>query len=191
DTLVQWVQTSPELSEEALKREIEQNDSPCLRKTLSWITLVRAAITLLPEEEQRPFEGARRALAQAHRYADIAVLSGDNLGAVLDEWDLYGLLEYTDIVLAREFGSKTCCIRELLRQGYEANRVVLCGDAPDDLEAARANGVLYYPILVKHENESWAEFAAEGLTQLLDGSFSGAYQQRKIDEFFKHLGGSS
>lgn len=189
ESLEQWVQNSPELSNDALEKAIAQRDSVCLKKALSWSIAVNKSITQLEQDEKRPFAGVRQALAYAHRYADVAIVSSANLGAVLDEWDLYGLLEHTDIVLAQDSGSKAYCISELLKMGYEKNHVLMCGDAPGDLDAARKNGVLYYPILVKHENESWEEFMSESLQYLLDGNYAGEYQQKKIDEFLKNLGG--
>lgn len=189
ESLEQWVQNSPELSNNALEKAIAQRDSVCLKKALSWSIAVNKSITQLEQDEKRPFTGVRQALAYAHRYADVAIVSSANLGAVLDEWDLYGLLEHTDIVLAQDSGSKAYCIGELLKMGYEKNHVLMCGDAPGDLDAARKNGVLYYPILVKHENESWEEFMSESLQYLLDGNYAGEYQKKKIDEFLKNLGG--
>lgn len=189
ESLEQWVQNSPELSNDALEKAIAQRDSVCLKKALSWSIAVNKSITQLEQDEKRPFTGVRQALAYAHRYADVAIVSSANLGAVLDEWDLYGLLEHTDIVLAQDSGSKAYCIGELLKMGYEKNHVLMCGDAPGDLDAARKNGVLYYPILVKHENESWEEFISESLQYLLDGNYAGEYQQKKIDEFLRNLGG--
>lgn len=189
NALIEWTRTGSELSNHALERVIGETDSICLKKALSWSIAVNRAVAQLPEEERSPFEGTREALAYARRYADVAVVSDANLEAVLEEWDLNELLEYTDVVLAQEHGSKAFCIGELLKQGYAKHHVLMCGDAPEDLEAARTNEVLYYPILVKHEKESWAEFAAEGLGHLLDGSYAGAYQQKKIDDFLKNLGG--
>lgn len=187
-SLEQWAKTSSELSNDALKRAIAESDSVCLKKALSWSIAVNESITQLKQDEKRPFEGVRKALERAHSYADVAIVSSANLGAVLDEWELYGLLEHTDIVLAQDSGSKAYCIGELLKKGYANNQVLMCGDAPGDLDAARKNDVLYYPILVKHESESWETFLSEGLQHLLDGKYAGEYQQKKIDEFLKNLG---
>ena len=117
------------------------------------------------------------------------MLSSENLGAVLDEWDFYGLLEHTDMVLAQDAGSKAACIEKLMKKGYVSSRVLMCGDAPGDLEAARRNGVLFFPILVRHETESWAEFSAVGLSKLVNGTYAGEYQQEKIEQFIGNLGG--
>ncbi|MCI9438387.1 MAG: HAD hydrolase-like protein [Lachnospiraceae bacterium] len=191
DTLTEWVEHSPELSNDAVKRAIVQNpDSPILKKALNWSLAVNESINQLPESEKLPFQGVKEALAYAHRYADVAIVSSANLGAVLDEWKLYGLLEHTDIVLAQDAGSKAFCIGELLKKGYTPDHVLMCGDAPGDQDAARKNDVFYYPILVKHEKESWEEFCSEGLTHLLDGTYGGDYQEKKTAAFLNNLGGS-
>lgn len=188
DALEKWVEETPELSNAALEREIAGNDNICLRKALAWSCAVNQSIDRLPEEDKRPFSGVQEALKRAYRDADIAIVSSANLGAVLDEWDLYGLLEYTDVVLAQDAGSKAFCIGELMKRGYAPDHVLMCGDAPGDLEAAEKNDVYYYPILVRHEAESWEEFIKEGIVHFLDGTYGESYQQEKKEQFLKNLG---
>ncbi len=187
DTLTHWVEESPELSNGALEKAIAANDSISLKKALSWSKAVNASINQLPDEEKLPFEGVKEALAFAHEMVDVAIVSSANLDAVLEEWERYGLLDHTDIVLAQDSGSKTFCIGELLKAGYARDHVLMCGDAPGDLDAAKKNGVFYYPILVRHEAESWQEFMDKAVSKLLDGSYGGAYQQEKIDAFLNNL----
>lgn len=188
DALEKWVNETPELSNAALEREIIQKDNICLRKALAWSNAVNQSIDRLPEEDKRPFPGVLEALKRAHRDADIAIVSSANLSAVLDEWDFYGLLEYTDVVLAQDSGSKAFCIGELMKRGYAPDHVLMCGDAPGDLDAAEKNGVYYYPILVKHEKQSWEEFVKEGIGYFLKGTYGDGYQQEKKEQFLKNLG---
>ena len=95
------------------------------------------------------------------------------------------------MVLAQDSGSKAYCIGKLLEQGYGADHVLMCGDAPGDLKAAQDNGVFYYPILVRSEKESWQEFMDKACQKLLDGTYGGVYQEEKIRAFRKNLGGES
>ncbi|MCD8021035.1 MAG: HAD hydrolase-like protein [Clostridiales bacterium] len=195
-TLQTCVEVSPELSNDALKKAIAASEESgqvavSLTKALAWSEAVNRSINLLPEEEKLPFAGVGSALKIAHQQADVAIVSSANLGAVLDEWKLYGLLEHTDIVLAQDAGSKAYCIGELLKKGYAPDHVLMCGDAPGDMDAAAKNGVFYFPILVKHEGESWEEFIASGLDHLLDGTYAGAYQQERINAFTENLGGKA
>lgn len=191
DTLTAWAETSPELSNGALEKAIEANpESVSLKKALSWSKAVNHSITLLPDEKKLPFPMAREALAFAHERADVAIVSSANLDAVLEEWEHYGLLEHTDIVLAQNVGSKAYCIAELLKKGYDLSHVVMCGDAPGDYDAARKNGVFYYPILVRGEKASWEQFISEGFDRLVNGQYAGSYQKNLINAFLSNLGGN-
>ena len=190
DTLCRWVETSPALSNDALQQAIAANPgSTSLPKALNWSVAVNKAIQALPESEIKPFALAREALAFAHEKADVAIVSSANLGAVLEEWEKHELLPHTDIVLAQNVGSKAYCIAELLKKGYDPDKVLMCGDAPGDLQAAEKNGVFYFPILVRNEKESWKEFMEKGFSHLLNGTYEGAYQNEKTTAFLQNLGG--
>jgi len=186
--LAEWVKTSPELSNDALVRKIAEE--PCeviFKKALNWSRATNEAITKLPEEEIKPFPLAREALMLAHELADVAIVSSANQAAVVEEWTKHGLIEHTDVLLSQNAGSKAYCIGELLKHGYAPDRVLMCGDAPGDFDAASKNGVFYFPILVKRERESWEEFMKTGLKRLIDGSYGGEYQKKKIAEFNENL----
>ena len=187
DVLETWVENSKELSNGALQKAMETNDSVILKKALSWSQHVNTSINELPFEVKKPFEGVKEGLAYAHQFADVAIVSSANLQAVLEEWELYGLLEHVDIVMSQNVGSKAYCIQELLKKGYDTEKVFMAGDALGDYEAAEKNHVFYYPILVRHEKESWSEFRDQAVDKLVDGTYGGAYQQQKIDAFMENL----
>lgn len=187
DTLENWTESSPELSNGALANAIRQNESASLKKALSWSVKVNEKIDLLPFDVKKPFEGVAKALAFAHEYADVAIVSSANVQAVEEEWELYGLLKSVDILLAQDTGSKAFCIQELLKKGYQKEKVLMTGDAPGDYDAAVKNSVLFYPILVKHETESWREFKEQAMPKLLNGSYGDVYQEEKVKQFLDNL----
>ncbi len=187
--LTAWVNSGAAPSNDALQKAIDETDSVILKKALAWSKAVNEAINALPDSMKLPYPGVKEALALAHEKADVAIVSSANPGAVLEEWEKYGLLPHTDVVCAQDVGSKAFCIAELLKQGYAPDHVLMCGDAPGDMDAAKSNGVLYYPIRVRHEKECWEQFQSEGFGRLLDGTYAGEYQQRLIDAFLKNLGG--
>ena len=154
---------------------------------MSWSNNVNESIKKLPEEKVVPFKMVKEALIVAHKEADIVVVSSANLGAIMDEWQRHELLPHVDLVLAQDSGTKAYCIGELLKKGYDCDKVIMCGDAPGDMEAAERNGVFYYPIKVNFEKESWMEFINIGFKKLLDGCYFGEYQSIKKDEFIKNL----
>ena len=187
EVLETWAKESPELSNPALERAIAEEDNICLRKALSWSKKVNESINELSFDEKKPFEGVKEALAYANQYGDVAIVSSANRQAVDEEWELYGLLDHVDIILAQDVGSKAYCIQELLKKGYDKDKVLMTGDAPGDKDAAEKNGVYFYPILVRREKESWEEFVKEAVGRLADGSYGGEYQIKKEKEFLENL----
>jgi len=175
------------LSNPALEKAIGEKDNICLKKALSWSKKVNESINELSFDEKKPFDGVKEALAYANQYGDVAIVSSANRQAVEEEWELYGLLDHVDIILAQDVGSKAFCISELLKKGYDKNMVLMTGDAPGDKDAAEKNGVYFYPILVRHEKESWDEFVSEAVGRLTDGTYGGAYQNKKEKEFLENL----
>lgn len=182
-----WVKESKELSNDALKLAAENTGGICLKKALSWSEQVNEDIKKIPESMKMPFKGAEEGLQYAHDFADIAVVSSANRQAVEEEWELYSMLCHTDIVLTQDVGSKAFCIGELLKMGYDKDHVLMVGDAFGDYEAAKKNGVYYYPILVKKEEESWKEFRHTAVDKFLCGAFGSGYEDEKYKEFKDNL----
>ena len=187
-----WADTAPALSNDAVaKAAAEAADADAkliFEKALAWSKAVNQAIVALPEELKVPYEGAREGLAAAHAFADVAMVSSANRDAVEEEWGKFGLLSHTDIVLAQDVGSKAACIARMLEFGYDPEKVLMVGDAPGDMDAAKKNGVRYYPILVNREKESWQEAVDTGFGKLRSGEYE-AYGREKESEFLRNLGG--
>ena len=188
EALGRWVNSGDSLSENALLRMIKEDPGhPILEKTLRWTREVNREIDSLGPKEKRPFEGAGEAIASAHKYADIAVVSSANQKAVEEEWSYWELLSHVDQIMSQEAGSKADCIARLKEAGYDSGHILMIGDAPGDESAARDNEVLYYPVLVGKEAESWKEFLDTALVRFLQGRYEGSYQDQKIEAFRKNL----
>ena len=192
EALQHWAKTAPALSNDgAAKAAAEATDPDAktvLLKALAWSKAVNASIVELDEALKVPYDGAKEGLAAAHAFADVAMVSSANRDAVEEEWGKFGLLNHTDIVLAQDVGSKAACIKEMLKFGYDPQKVVMVGDAPGDCDAAEKNGVYYYPILVNHEKASWDEAIAVAFDKLQSGEYA-AYGAEKKQEFLRNLGG--
>lgn len=187
DEFVKWTNETKELSNESLENIIEKNNSICLKKALAWSKSVNASINLLSDDEKRPFEGVAEGIKEAKKIADVAIVSSANEQAVLDEWKEHGLLEHVDIVLTQNIGSKAYCISKLIEKGYKRDNILMVGDALGDYEAAKVNEVLYYPILVKKEKESWERFLSEALDKFINNTYMDKYQEQVVNEFEKNL----
>jgi len=185
EALVEWVKDAPELSNNAVEKMISVNT--IFEKALNWSKAVNESIEKLPQEEIKPFLGVEDAMKRIHEQCDIAVVSSANPEAVKAEWERFHLMEHVDLVCAQDMGTKAFCLGEILKKGYELSHVLMCGDAVGDMQAAASNGVLYYPICVNHENESWANITKEPFEKFIAGSYAGEFQDGVIKEFLDNL----
>ncbi|MGM0901870.1 MAG: HAD family hydrolase [Bacillota bacterium] len=181
-----WTETTNELSNPSLEREVEKTNDPQLKQALEWSYAVNTSIEEMAGDD-RPFEGAKDGLQAAKDVANVAIVSSANGAAVLDEWTRHELSVHVDVMLGQEAGTKAYCIEQLKTFGFDNTHVLMVGDAPGDLDAAQKNGVFYYPILVGKEKFSWDRFRDEALGKFMDGSFEVEYQQKLIDEFNDNL----
>ncbi len=191
EALQHWAETAPALSNDGVAKAIDSSEGDAKRifeKALAWSKAVNASIVELDEALKVPYEGALEGLKAAHEFADVAMVSSANRDAVEEEWGKFHLLEHTDIVLAQDVGSKAACIAQMLKFGYDLDKVVMIGDAPGDCDAAEKNGVHYYPILVNHEKASWDEAVAVAYAKLQAGDYA-PYGAEKKQEFLHNLGG--
>lgn len=184
--LQDWAEHADELSNDSIKKELDRH--PIFAKALNWSIEVNKAITALPQAEIKPFDHVKEALKAAHEKADVVVVSSANPEAVREEWKRFGLIEHVDLLCTQEMGSKAYCIARLCEKGYGTENILMCGDAPGDEKAAESNGVLYFPILVGHENESWQLFLDEGLDHFVEGRYKGEYQEARRAAFRHNLG---
>lgn len=186
--LKEWTQHASELSNSAIEQKIAEGSNPVFQEALMWSRKVNEAINMLTEDEKRPFEYVKEGLEAVHKFSDVAVVSSANREAVEEEWNRCGLTEHVDILCCQDSGSKAHCLEVLLKKGYDPAHVLMVGDAPGDREAAKQNGVQYYPILVRREKESWKELKEKGLELLVSEKYQ-EYGQIKEIEFLQNLGG--
>ena len=132
-----------------------------------------------------PFRHVRDTLARASAEADILVVSHTPCATLDREWTEHGLIRFVMFLAGQECGSKTEQIRRVSEGKYPPERVLMIGDSPGDLAAAKANRALFFPVVPGCETESWRELADEGLSRFFAGNFAGVYQERLLDGFRK------
>ena len=180
-SLREWVATSPMISNEGL----EGQEDPVLKRTLEWSLEANRRIAEMVRGVP-PFPGVRKSLQQLQDKADIAIVSATPRGALQQEWTEHGLMEAVRQLCGQEDGNKKQCIRAMAPH-YKQGQVLMIGDAPGDMEAAKANEALFYPIVPGKEIESWKEFAEHGAMRFLQGTFAGDYENECISQFEKSL----
>ena len=192
ERLKAWAETSQTLTHEELAEAIEAETDPegklCLQKALNWSLTVNDEITKLPDALRKPFGGVRAALAAAARYADIAVISGANSVSVQGEWERHGLLPYANCILTPDSSGVESCVAAMIAQGYQRENILMVGDAPADMTAAKKMGIHFYPIMADWEEESWEAFTDEALPRFVLHQ-SDAYEEERTQIFVENLGG--
>lgn len=178
-----WVEETPSLSNPSLAEKIKDTKSPQLRKALAWSHRVNERIHALGPVD-KPFEEVKEGLSFLHDHADVTIVSSANTEAVAKEWTTHGLSDYVEMLCGQEAGTKAFCIQALLEKGsYEKSHVLMVGDAPGDLDAARSSGVSFYPILPGNEAASWKHLREEAFTVFMEGHYAGAYEEALIKAY--------
>ena len=66
---------------------------------------------------------------------------------------------------------------------YAPNHVLMIGDSPGDLKAARDVSALFFPVNPGYEEESWKRFVNEGMDKFFSNEYAGDYEAGLIEEF--------
>ena len=129
-----------------------------------------------------PFPGVRESLQRIEGQADVVVVSATPLEALLREWAEHDIERFTALICGQEMGTKREHIA-VVGEAYPRDHILMVGDAPGDLRAAQANGVLFFPIIPGDEESSWREFVGEGLDRFFAGTYRGLYEEGLLDRF--------
>lgn len=182
DSLTDWVKKTKNLSNDALSREIENNGDLSLMVVLKWSEAVNKQISMM-QFIDAPFTYLHESLEKAKKYADIVVISSANKEALHREWKEYDIEQFVKVMAGQEYGTKKDCIGYAKCGKYNDNHVLMIGDALGDLNAAKENGVLFYPIIPNEGNESWKRFCEEAIDKFINGDYEGCYEDKMLCEF--------
>ena len=176
-----FVESGVPLSAAELAKRIDQTGDPELKRALDWSRAVSKEIAAV---RQMPvFPEVLPSLEKIRSTADAIVVSQTDESALVHEWRNAELVRFVDVIAGAELGSKIESLSTAMKGRYAPERTLMVGDAPGDLETARATGSLFFPIIPGDEPASWIELRGEGLARLQNGTFAGIYQQELIKKF--------
>jgi phosphoglycolate phosphatase-like HAD superfamily hydrolase len=185
-SLKEWVRTETKLSNANLRKYFESNYDPDLERVVNWTEAVNMDIS----ETLRnipPFPHAIQAIKKMSVFADLIIVSQTPLEALEREWEEHDMKKYVKVIAGQEHGTKTEHLALAGKGKYPDNKIIMIGDAKGDLDAARKNGILFYPIIPGKEDESWERFINEGLGKFSRGEYEGNYENKLLMEFQKFL----
>lgn len=179
--LQEWIESGDALSNDSLS--VAAASDPELKRVLEWSLAVNADIAenMMPIP---PFDGAAAALERIHGQADTVVVSLTPVEALDKEWTIHDLRRHVDGIAGQEWGTKQEQLRLALHQReYDLDKVLLIGDAPGDLKAAREVGVAFYPTVPGREAECWNQLLEEDLDRFFSGNYRGVVERNRVAEF--------
>ena len=178
------------LSNDGLRQAIEKTAVPDAKKelqlALTWSERVNWAIGEIVKN-MPPFPHVRQSLEKIQPLADVIVVSATPDEALNREWQEHDIAKYVEIIASQEMGTKTQHLGYATKGRYEKNHVLMIGDAPGDMKAARANDALFYPINPGDEIESWKRFGYEAFDKFINGEYAGRYEEKLIAQFDSYL----
>ncbi len=184
--LREWVKFESKLGNPALKKYAGENKNETLERTYEWSIAVNKMIEEIVFDIP-PFPYFNESLEKMNKKADLIVVSQTPTEALTREWKEHGIEGFVKVIAGQELGTKTEHLRYAAKGKYADDKILMIGDAPGDLNAARANGVLFYPINPGHEEESWKRLCSEALNLFFEGSYKGDYEADLINEFESYL----
>lgn len=182
DDLDLWMATTPRHTLAALRDEVEDNGNEALRGVLDWSVAVDTQIQDMVHGVA-PFPGVRECLERLRGRADIMVVSQTPTAALEREWAEHDLRRHVSQIAGQEFGTKRDHLRIAAGAHYPGSHVLMVGDAPNDFNAAKSNGALFFPIMPGREESSWQRLHDEALEVFLAGRYTGDYEAELVREF--------
>lgn len=180
----QWTETETRLGNPALAEAVERTGDPELALCLEWSKAVNQAVEQIVHGVP-PFPMVRASLIRLAGVADVLVVSATPGEALLREWQEHDIAGHVGRICGQEVGTK----KELLQVAahYPKGNTLMIGDAPGDLDAARKNGTLFYPITPGNEDASWQRFFDEAIDRFVAGQYAGAYEAALVQAFEQSL----
>jgi phosphoglycolate phosphatase-like HAD superfamily hydrolase len=181
-----WLGRETRLGNPALKAEVVRTGDPDLALVLAWSEAVNRSIGEVVRDVP-PFPLVRESLEAVVGKADVMVVSATPGEALEREWLEHDLRRHVALIAGQELGSKKEVLALASADRYEKDHVLMVGDAPGDLAAAEANGVLFYPIEPGFEDESWRRFLEEAMPRFFEGTYVGPYMDERVGRFLALL----
>jgi phosphoglycolate phosphatase-like HAD superfamily hydrolase len=169
-------------SNDGLKAYMAEHPDPELDTAWAWTTGVNSTVADMVHGVP-PFPYVRESLDFLADQADMIVVSATPLEALTREWQEHDIARYVQVIAGQEMGKKALHLELAATGKYAPDHILMIGDAPGDMKAARANDALFYPINPGHEEESWQRFYEEAVHKFLAGEYAGDYEAALVAEF--------
>ncbi len=181
-----WLTSGRPLTDKTLEALIAENPHPTLLTAREWSRAVNESVTATVANLP-PFPYVRESLERLRAEADLMVVSQTPAAALEREWAEHDLTRFVCLIGGQELGTKGEILQHAAQGRYPSSKILMIGDAPGDLKAARSAGALFFPINPGDEEHSWKRFYEEGIDAFLGGRFEGEYEAGLLADFNRRL----
>jgi phosphoglycolate phosphatase-like HAD superfamily hydrolase len=185
-SLRKWVDRETKLGNPVLQAEVKVTKDKVLSQALDWSIAVNETVADLVHGVP-PFPFVKESLEKISEWADIIVCSATPYEALRREWEEHKIIKFTRVVAGQEMGSKKEHIQLASEGRYKKENVLMIGDAPGDMRAAKGNDAKFYPINSGYEEIAWEKFYIEAADKFKNGTFDNKYENQLVVEFEKLL----
>jgi phosphoglycolate phosphatase-like HAD superfamily hydrolase len=184
--VIEWTKKESKLANSTLEKYAAEVNDPVIDQALRWSKAINADVSEMVHDIP-PYPFMKESLEKLSNRADAMVISSTPVEALEREWTENGMDGMVRIIAGQEHGSKKEHLAFGAKGKYSDDKILMIGDAPGDMKAARSNGVLFYPINPGHEEDSWQRFYEEAMDKFFAGTYAGRYEQDLISEFESYL----
>lgn len=185
-SLIEWTEKETKLGNPALERYASTVNNQEIDLVLKWSETVNKEIGEWIKGLV-PFPNFRESIEKMVQKADAIVVSQTPVEALRREWEENDIAKYVRVIAGQEYGTKTEHIALAAKNKYPDDKILMIGDAPGDLKAAKTNGVLFFPVNPGYEEKSWDRFSKEALNKFFAVTYEGEYENSLIEEFQSFL----
>lgn len=177
-----WIDIETKLGNPALIEYAKKVSNPVIATALDWTLAINSDVSDMVHGIP-PFPFMKESLKRIAEKADVLVISQTPVDALQREWDENGISKYVKIIAGQEYGTKKEHLQYAAIGKYPADKILMIGDAPGDMEAAKENGVSFFPINPGYEEKSWEDFYLESSSKFFAGEYSGEYEKSLVSYF--------
>jgi len=186
-SLKKWCEEETKLGNPALEKYVADHpEDESMANVFEWSKAVNRTVADIVYGVG-PFAYVRESLKKINEKADAIVVSQTPTEALVREWEEHNIQDQVKVIAGQEMGTKTEHLAFAIEGRYAKDHVLMIGDANGDRKAAKANGVLFYPINPGAEDASWKRFYEEAFDKFINGTYAGEYENMVIAEFEGYL----
>ena len=181
-SLKKFIGSGLPLGNPTLEKLINEIADPELASVLAWSKAINRdiekTVTNVP-----PYPWVVDSLKKIQANSDAICVSQTPAEALIREWQQQHLMGYVTVIAGQELGSKKEHLQLATSGRYKPDNLLMIGDAPGDLSAARDNKAHFYPINPGNETESWERFYREAYDKFLRHEYGGKYEINLVAGF--------